>query len=303
MFAMRVKKACMVAVVGVLAGCGTAAPLKPPSDVAGVLTLAAATPPDPGGEVGGASTEFAAATDLAMWKKLSATEKDVDRIAKLDVNKTAKGSMYLEPKTSAWFDGFRGPFVYQDLAGDIVMHARIKVEGKKGGKPKRKFSLGGLMAREPSTYATPHWMAITTGTTDKTGRLEVKLTKQGSSKPKESAVKSEWLDLVLARVGRVAVALYKEDGGTWQIGSRWESEFPEVLQWGVTAYTDWDSYSTLKKDATKGNAKQVRGVPDLKMTVDFVRFLRPELPDYADPLNTASVPDEVLIKLVTPAGV
>jgi hypothetical protein len=268
-----------------------------------VLTLAAATPPDPGGEVGGASTEFAAATDLAMWKKLSATEKDVDRIAKLDVNKTAKGSMYLEPKTSAWFDGFRGPFVYQDLAGDIVMHARIKVEGKKGGKPKRKFSLGGLMAREPSTYATPHWMAITTGTTDKTGRLEVKLTKQGSSKPKESAVKSEWLDLVLARVGRVAVALYKEDGGTWQIGSRWESEFPEVLQWGVTAYTDWDSYSTLKKDATKGNAKQVRGVPDLKMTVDFVRFLRPELPDYADPLNTASVPDEVLIKLVTPAGV
>ena len=43
-------------------------------------------------------------------------------------------------------------------------------------------------------------------------------------------------------------------------------------------------------------------IPDLKMTVDFVRFLRPELPDYADPLNTASVPDDVLIKVVTPSG-
>ena len=70
----------------------------------------------------------------------------------------------------------------------------------------------------------------------------------------------------------------------------------------MTAYTDWDSYSTLKKDPAKGNAKQVKGTPDLKMTVDFVRFLRPELPDYADPLNTASVPDDVLIKAVTPAG-
>jgi hypothetical protein len=42
--------------------------------------------------------------------------------------------------------------------------------------------------------------------------------------------------------------------------------------------------------------------PALKLTVDFVRFLRPELPEYADPLNTASVSDEVLIKAMTPAG-
>ncbi len=300
---MRVNKAWMIAVVGVLAGCGTAAPTKPPADVAGVLTLAAATPPDPGGEVGGASTEFGAATDLSMWKRLSTTEKDVNRIAKLDVNKTAKGSMYLEPRTSAWFDGFRGPFLYQDLAGDIVMHARVKVEGRRGAKPRRKFSLGGLMAREPNTYASPHWMAVATGTTDKSGQIEMKITRRGASEPQEVAVKSAWVDLVLARVGRLAVALYKEDGGEWKVGSRWESEFPEVMQWGISAYTDWDSYNTLKRDATKANAKLVRGLPDVKMTVDFVRFLRPELPDYADPLNTASVSDEVLIKLVTPAGV
>ena len=50
--------------------------------------------------------------------------------------------MYLEPKTSAWFDGFRGPFVYQDLAGDIVMHARIKVEeGGIGAEERNKIQL------------------------------------------------------------------------------------------------------------------------------------------------------------------
>ncbi|WP_336207452.1 hypothetical protein [Nonomuraea sp. LPB2021202275-12-8] len=299
---MRAKKAWLVAVVGVLAGCGTAAPQEPPSTVAGVLTLDKATAPEPGGEVGGASTEFASGTELSVWTKLSTTEKDVDRIAELDVDKTAKGAMYLEPRTSAWFDGFRGPFLYQELAGDIVMHARVKVAGRSGGKPKRKFSLGGLMARQPDSYATPNWMSVTTGTADKSGQVEVKYTKDGSSMPQERMVKGEWMDLVLARVGRVAVALYKEDGGTWKVGSRWPCELPEVLQWGITAYTDWDSYNTLKKDATKGNAKQVKGVPDVKMTVDFVRFLRPELPEYADPLNTASVSDEVMIKMLTPAG-
>ncbi len=292
----------MVAVVGVLSGCGAATSAQPTPTGPGVLTLQNAKPPAPGGEVGEASAEFDDAADLKMWTKLSDTEKDVDRIAKFDVNKTVKGSMYLEPKTSAWFDGFRGPFVYQELAGDIVMHARVKVTGKDGGKPKRLFSLGGLMARQPGSYAKPNWVSVTTGTGEKSGQVEAKYTKDGSSKPVELAVKDGWVELALGRVGRVFVALYKEEGGTWKVGQRWPSTLPDVLQWGVTAYTDWDSYSTLKKDATKGNAKQVKGTPDLKLTVDYVRFLRPELPDYADPLNNASVSDEVLIKAMTPAG-
>ncbi|KAB8196634.1 hypothetical protein FH608_007955 [Nonomuraea phyllanthi] len=299
---MRAKVAGVMAVVGVLSGCGTATVAQPSQTVAGVLTLDRAKPPTPGGEVGGASTEFQNANDLSMWTKLSATEKDIDRIAKLDVNKTAKGALYMEPKTSAWFDGFRGPFVYQELAGDILMYARVKVEGKNGGQPKRKFSLGGLMARQPDSYAKPNWVSVTTGTADKSGQVEVKYTQDGSSKPQELAVKSGWVELALGRVGRVFVALYREDGGKWKVGRRWPSNLPDVLQWGITAYTDWDSYSTLKKDATKANAKQIKGVPDLKLTVDFVRFLRPELPDYADALNTASVSDEVLIKAMTPAG-
>lgn len=299
---MRAKVAGSLAIASVVAGCGTTTSARPTPSGPGLVTMDKVTPPAPGGEVGQASTEFSKAADLSMWTRLSTTEKDVDRIAKLDVNKTAKGSMYLEPKTSAWFDGFRGPFVYQDLAGDIVMHARVKVEGKSGGWPKRKFSLGGLMARQPGSYETPNWVSITIGTTDKSGRVEAKYTKDGGSKPKELSIKNGWVDLILARVGRVFVALYKEDGGTWKVGNRWPSTLPDALQWGVTAYTDWDSYNTLKKDAAKANAKQVAGQPDLKLTVDFVRFLRPELPEYADPLNNASVSDEVLIKAMTPAG-
>ncbi|MCK2213921.1 hypothetical protein MF672_008980 [Actinomadura sp. ATCC 31491] len=299
---MRVKVAGTLAVVSVLAGCGKTGSAEPALTGPGVLTLDRATPPAPGGEVGEASTEFADARDLAMWTKLSDTEKDVDRIAKLDVNKTVKGSLYLEPKTSAWFDGFRGPFLYQDLAGDIVMHARVKVEGKNGGRPKRQFSLGGLMARQPGSYASPNWVSITTGAAGKSGQIEVKWTENGSSKPKEIPVKAGWVDLVLARAGRVFAALYREQGGQWKVGQRWPSNLPDALQWGVTAYTDWDSYAALKKDAAKANARQVKGTPDLKLTVDFVRFLRPELPDYADPLNDKSVPENVLVKVLTPAG-
>ncbi|NRQ35725.1 hypothetical protein HII36_28405 [Nonomuraea sp. NN258] len=285
-----------------VAGCGTGTAVRPSPSLPGILTLDKASAPAPGGEVGSASTEFADDAELAVWTKLSETEKDVDRIAKLDVNKTAEGSLYLEPRTSAWFDGFRGPFIYQELAGDIVMHARVKVTGKDGGKPKRKFSLGGLMARQPGSYEKPNWVSVTTGTGDQPGKVEVKQTRDGSSKPQEIAVKSEWVEMVLARVGRAAVALYREDGGEWKVGKRWAADLPQVLQWGLTAYTDWDSYNTLKKDATKANAKLIKGTPDLKMTVDFVRFLRPELPEYADPLNPSSVPDKVLIKALTPAG-
>lgn len=290
-----------LAVVSVLAGCGTAPPKSQPTPTGpGVLSLADAKPPTPGGEVGSASTEFAAATELSVWSKLSDTEDDVDRLAKLEIK---DGSMVVEPKTSAWFDGFRGPFVYQELAGDIAMHMRVKVEGKKGGKPKRKFSLGGAMVRVPESDAKPNWVSVTTGTGDKSGQVEVKQTKDGSSKPQEIAVKAGWVDFVLARAGRVVVALYKEEGGAWKVGRRWPSDLPQVLQWGVTAYTDWDGFLTLKKNATKANAQQIKGKPDLRLTVDFVRFLRPEIPEWADPLNSASVSDEALIKLMTPAGV
>ncbi|MFG2071395.1 hypothetical protein [Nonomuraea maritima] len=299
---MKAKLAGPLAVVCMLAGCGTAPPEQPALTGPGVLTMQNAEPPTPGGEVGGASAEFDDAADLSMWTKLSDTEKDVDRIAKLDVNTTAKGAMYLEPRTSTWFDAFRGPFVYQDLAGDIVMHARVKVTGRAGGRPKRKFSLGGLMARQPGSYATPNWVSVTVGTGEEPGRVEVKYTQDGSSQPAELAVKDGWVELVLGRVGRAFVALYKEEGGQWKVARRWASTLPDVLQWGVTAYTDWDSYGELKNDAGKGNAQQVKGTPDLKLAVDYVRFLRPELPDYADPLNDASVSDQVLVKAMTPAG-
>lgn len=293
----------VLVVVPVLAGCGTAAPATPTPTGPGVLSLAAAVPPVVGGEVGSASTEFDDVAQLSVWSKLSDTEKDLDRLTKLDVNTTAKGSMYLEPKPSAWFDGFRGPFVYQELAGDITMHMRIKADGVKGGTPKRKFSLGGAMLRVPESDDKPNWVAISAGTADKSGLVEVKDTKDGSSKPEGIAVKSGWVDVVLARAGGVVAAFYKQDGGAWKVGKRWaRGDLPEVLQWGVSATTDWDSFATLKKNPAKANGQQIKGVPDLKLTVDFVRFLRPNIPEGMDALNPASVPDDVLIKLMTPSG-
>lgn len=293
----------VLAVVGVLAGCGPAATPAPTPTGPGVLSPAAASPPVEGGEVGTASTEFDDASQLAVWSRLSETEQDLDRLAKVDANTTVKGSLYLEPKPSTWFNGFRGPFLYQELAGPIVMHMRVKVDGKRSALPRRKFSLGGAMLRVPGSDAKPNWLSITVGTADRSGQVEVKDTRDGSSKPDEFTVKDGWVELVLARTDRLVAALYKEEGGTWKVGKRWaRGELPYVLQWGVTAYTDWDSFALLKKDQAKANAQQIKGLPDLKLSVDYVRFLRPTLPKNVDPLNTASVSDEALIKALTPAG-
>ncbi|MFD1934619.1 MULTISPECIES: hypothetical protein [Nonomuraea] len=295
---MRAKIAVSLLAACALAGCGTAAPSTPPKPKA--LTVADVRAPDPGGEVGSASSEFSSAADLTVWSRLSDTQGDPSRLAKIDVDATAKGALYLEPTTSTWFDAFRGPFVYQELAGDIVLHTRVKVEGKKSGPPLRKFSLGGAMLRVPQSNDRPNWLSITTGTGDKAERVELKETADGSSKPKEVPVEGGWIELVLARTGTVVSALYKEDGGVWKVGQRWlRPDLPKVLEWGVTGYSDWDGYGALKKDAAKANAaKTIKGRPDLKMTVDYVRFLRPATP--AGDLMTA--PDAVLVKLLTPAG-
>ncbi|MEV0586860.1 hypothetical protein [Nonomuraea sp. NPDC050310] len=294
-----------MAIVGTVAACGAtpAAQVTPtPSASPKALTLAAATPPDPGGEVGSASGEFESPAEMAVWNRLNLTEGHLNRLSTLEIT---GGQLKLVPKTSTWFDGFRGPLVYQELAGDIVLHTRVKAEGSKGGRPKQKFSLGGAMLRVPGSDAKPNWLSVTVGTGDTPGRVEVKETLNGSSKPQELPVKDGWVELVLARSGPVVVAFYKEEGGAWKVGRRWlrpDLAEVEVLQWGVTAYTDWDSLGTLKKDAAKANTTEIKGRPDLKLSVDFVRFLRPRLPEGVDAMNPAAVPDDVLIKALTPAG-
>ncbi|MGV9305690.1 MULTISPECIES: hypothetical protein [unclassified Nonomuraea] len=295
---MRAKIAVSLLAACALAGCGTAASSRPPAPKA--LTAADVRAPDPGGEVGSASSEFSSAAELAVWSQLSDTQGDPDRLAKLDVDGTAKGALYLEPTTSTWFDAFRGPFVYQELAGDIVLHTRLKVEGRKGGTPRRKFSLGGAMLRVPRSNDKPNWISVTTGTGDKAEGVELKETVDGASKPKEVRVGAGWTELILARTGAVVSALYKEDGGTWKVGQRWlRPDLPKVLEWGVTGYTDWDGYGALKKDAAKANAtRTIKGRPDLRMTVDYVRFLRPATPE----ADLMKAPDDVLIKLLKPAG-
>ncbi|MEU7897227.1 hypothetical protein AB0B45_30725 [Nonomuraea sp. NPDC049152] len=294
---MRAKITVSLLAACALAGCGTATSSQPPKPKA--LTVADVSAPDPGGEVGSASSEFSSAADLAVWSKLSDTEGDQNRLAKLDVDATAKDALYLEPTTSTWFDGFRGPFVYQELAGDIVLHTRVKVEGRKSGPPRRKFSLGGAMLRVPQSNDRPNWLSVTTGTGDNAERVEMKETANGSSKPKEVPVTGRWMELILARTGTMVSALYKEEGGAWKVGQRWlRPDLPKVLEWGVTGYTDWDSYGALKKDAAKANAaKTIKGKPDLRLTVDYVRFLRPATPAG----DLMKVPDAVLVKLLTPA--
>ncbi|MEO3861566.1 hypothetical protein [Acrocarpospora sp. B8E8] len=147
---------------------------------------------------------------------------------------------------------------------------------------------------------TANWLFITTGTGNRPREVEIKTTENGKSTLSLRPMTTEWVDLVLARVGGAVISLYRPDGGAWWVGARWRREdLPDTLQWGIAAYTDWDSFGPLQADPMAANKKRVKGQPDLRLTVDYVHFNQPRVPAGVDLLDAGSVPDATLVQLLT----
>ncbi|GAA0443243.1 hypothetical protein Acor_28180 [Acrocarpospora corrugata] len=160
------------------------------------------------------------------------------------------------------------------------------------------------MARVPlaqeSGPNTANWLFITTGTGNRPREVEIKTTENGKSTLSLRPITTEWVDLVLARVGDAVVSLYRPDGGIWWVGARWHrADLPDTLQWGIAAYTDWDSFGPLQTDPMAANEKVLKGKPDLRLSVDYVRFLQPRIPAGTDLLDPGSIKDDALIQSLT----
>jgi hypothetical protein len=255
--------------LGILTGCSappppSSPPSLPPSSALSLTPLAAY------------SSEFSTADELSKWQTLHDVEGDPDWIGSLDVNSSDPGALYLVPRSCAWFEEHKGVFLHQNLAGDALLHLRLRARGATAEDPVRKFSLGGPMIRVPDQA---NWLFITAGTGDRARQIEVKSTKDGVSDPSLLTGVSGWVELVLARSGSTIISMYRPDGGTWRVTSRWSRpDLPASLQWGIAAYTDWDSLGLPETQ------------PDLRLSVDFARFYRPSA------LDTVA-PDQLAIQL------
>lgn len=240
------------------------------------------------------SDEFNSAASLSSWKNLSTVEGWPSQIAKMDVNATTPGALYLVPYTSTWYNDYHGIFLYKEVTGDFMATTHIKANGKQSSVPTSPFSLTGIMARTPRDGLTPdtweagheNWVFITTGVghaSQGEPQIETKTTINSASDLRLIPSTTDWLDLRVVRVGQTFVMLYRLPGESWQLSRCFNRpDMPQQLQVGLNAYTDWAIIdSTFNGNGGAFNRTLMTGPqthPDLVVRDDYIRFSRPPVP-------------------------
>jgi Protein of unknown function (DUF1349) len=261
-----------------------------PGAQATTTTAASATVAD---DLTSLSDEFNEAGTLAQWKDLATVEKFPSKAARLDINTTSPGQLYIEPYTSTWFEDYRGVFLYKYVTGDYMVTARVRVSGKTSDTPTSTFSLSGLMSRAPRNITmkswTPHgenWLFIATGYGNggiDGPQFETKTTTNSASDLWLTPSRADWVNLRVLRVGEVFLMLYQFAGGPWTLSRCFDRpDLPQTLQVGVHAYTDWNTITSRYPDDPEGfNRTTLMGQdthPDLVARDEYVRFQRPAFP-------------------------
>ena len=256
-------------------------------------TTTSATPARVADDLTALSDEFDQAGTLAQWKDLATVEKFPSKAARLDINTTSPGQLYIEPYTSTWFEDYRGVFLYKEVSGDYMVTARVRASGKSSDTPTSAFSLSGVMSRAPRNITmdswTPHgenWLFIATGYGNggiDGPQFETKTTTNSASTLWLMPGRADWVNLRILRVGEVFLMLYQFSDGPWTLSRCFDRpDLPQTLQVGIHAYTDWNTITTRYPDDAEGfNRATLTGLdthPDLIVRDDYMRFQRPAFP-------------------------
>lgn len=250
--------------------------------------------------------EFDAPADLSRLQQLSDVEGGPSRLESKEV---AQGRLRLVPQAGGWFEDRRAAYLFTELEGDVVAHARVTSTSERGGVPTAIYSLAGLMAREaqPREELTQRGKAdyvfVTTGTGEGGGQIETKTTDDGTSRLNLVAGGApEPVDLLLARVGSTVITAYRNPGSPWAVARVYERpDLPARLQWGLNAYSGFDRLDkAFWGDVSRYNTTEttVEGA-DLVADVDFVRFHRPRVAPGQDLVRADR---EQLLRLLTPGS-
>lgn len=261
--------------------------------------------------------EFDRATLSADWKLFHEAYGWPNKIKAMDVGRTTRGALHLEPYHSGWVRDLHAPYLFKTVEGDFDVRARVRVKGLNGDVPGGTWSLGGLMARVPNGLnasswkpRAENWHFITTGVGVEPGKpvTETKATYNSYSSLKLRPYTNGWVQLRLVRVGMTLFALARPDGdGPWEVRDRFYRMEPNpYMQVGLVAYTNSDDIGAEPEDPEREN----RTVPkeakvDMALEVDWIRFSRP-LPksnkDWrlevsgANPLANPNLPESEILR-------
>lgn len=233
------------------------------------------------------SDEFVSASSLDAWLVETVVDGWPEQAALLQIDEAA-GALTLEPETSGWFEDYRGVLRYKLVSGDFRVETRLRATGLAAAVPSRAFSLAGIMARVPRHESEPadwqpgqeNWLFITAGTADAPGapQFETKNTVDSTSALITHPGQQGWLELRIQRRGPRFDLSRRLPGEDWNtLRTLVRDDFPETIQVGLLAYTDWPTVSTFA-DAESFNEALVPSPPgqrDLRAEFDYVRFSDP----------------------------
>ena len=212
--------------------------------------------------------EFDDRSTLAHWKKLHEAEGWPDQIERLEI---VDGTLIFEPGKSGWFNDDYAPLIYKEVVGDFDVRMRVKASGKNGDVSQTKWSLGGLMIRQPKMHPSvkgqpraENWLFLNFGVAEIVGKqvIESKYTLNSKSNLKLRDARSEWITLRAVRVGHAFITMYKyDDDKTWTVQDRYYiQQWSPVSQIGVNGYT-----------ASAG------GSNDMRLVIDYIHFGKPNM--------------------------
>ncbi len=260
------------------------------------------------------SDEFNSSSTLSNWSRLLDTEPfGLSRYSAIDVANTLSGWFTLVTEPGGWYADRVGELHYKEITGDFVATTSIHAQGVNGGPSNADYSLAGLMLRAPRDFAQgqreangENYLFLTIGTASNVGtyQTETKNTINSQSDLVINNASSGDLETKTFRYGDYVILFSRHPGDDWAVAARFSRpDFPQTLQAGIFAYTDWESASQFTPEVY--NVTTVNGNPDLIGQFDYVRFERPSNADFLDGLNlldTNAVPDSYLLAAVENTG-
>ncbi len=251
--------------------------------------------------------EFDDASSLSDWLNINDTEQwNAEHLEIIDIDNSTNGRLHMMPYTGVWYQDYRSNFIYKNVDQDFVFTTQVSATNRtQNGIPVGDFSLAGVMIRTPRNYPNgaygaggwtsggENYIFLSVGNANASAgpEFEVKSTTNGNSSLQITPIPTNIdVQIRIARIDEAILVLYRFPDGDWEVHQRYNrNDFPDELQVGFVAYTDWNksnNYSPIFHNSNVLNddlANDPDGsgapfAPGLIGTFDFARFNDVQLP-------------------------
>jgi len=276
---------------------------------------------DVGDDIAMLSDEFVDSASISAWQRVNEVENwNADQLQTWNIDQTEPGRMVMAPQTVVWYQSWRGPMAFKEVAGDFVITSEVHITDRDDlgdsdaddVPDDAQFSLGCLMIRTPRDIQDPatDWTAgsgiddgtnngenyvflsMGYGATGNNFSFEVKTTRNSSSQLELTSMDSKTATLRTARIGDSIITLYQLPGQDWVVHRRFRRpDMPQTLQVGIVSYSDWSKASDFDPFYHNGHVLQP-GIddptpaeafnPDLVASFEYARYARPDVPTELD---------------------